>query len=490
MDRVGTFGYALDDPYIHLSIAETINSGSYGINVGEYTSPSSSIIFPLLVAAGLAIGLDTWTPLVLNVIPAVIIAAIFGMLLARALPDGRGGTSGWTWLLLPFVLVSTNAFALPYAGMEHTLHVLASLAIVVGLARMHPAEALPAYLIVGVLAAPLLRFEGLAMSGAALIAIGVSVHWRSAVALGLALVLMLGAYAAIMSGLGLPPLPSSVLVKSGPSAAAVEGGSNLFGEVLQSFRETLQSARGRPVFAGAILLLIASMVPRLGVPVRRVAAVVGIAALAHCVAGKWNGFHRYQIYLVASEMAALLLILGRIASPRIWPVLAVAAACLPTLKSYALTALSVPMAAENIHDQQYQMHRFATEFYPHAVAVNDLGWVSFRNDAYVLDLWGLGSEEMRRLTASGNRGPDTIRELARRYDTRFAMVFTGWFDGDLPPQWCHIATLTTIRITTPYADVDFYLAEPTHEAEMRDALEAFRPTLPERVSFAVHDCPA
>jgi hypothetical protein len=34
------------------------------------------------------------------------------------------------------------------------------------------------------------------------------------------------------------------------------------------------------------------------------------------------------------------------------------------------------------------VHRFAVE-YSEPVAVIDLGWVTYRNDEYVLDLWGL-----------------------------------------------------------------------------------------------------
>ena len=39
----GVLIYSLDDPYIHLALARTIQQGGYGINVGEWASPSSSI---------------------------------------------------------------------------------------------------------------------------------------------------------------------------------------------------------------------------------------------------------------------------------------------------------------------------------------------------------------------------------------------------------------------------------------------------------------
>ncbi len=48
----GKLMYALDDPYIHLSVSETIWNGGYGVNPGEFSSPSSSILFPFLLTIG------------------------------------------------------------------------------------------------------------------------------------------------------------------------------------------------------------------------------------------------------------------------------------------------------------------------------------------------------------------------------------------------------------------------------------------------------
>ena len=78
---------------------------------------------------------------------------------------------------------------------------------------------------------------------------------------------------------------------------------------------------------------------------------------------------------------------------------------------YLLVTTQTPAAALSIHEQQHQMHRFATRYFPHPVAVNDLGWVAYDNDQRVLDLWGLGSEAARRLTRQSGRTTDTLRQL-------------------------------------------------------------------------------
>jgi hypothetical protein len=52
----GAFGFSLDDPYIHLALASHILDGHYGINPNEAAAPSSSILFPFLVATLLKLG--------------------------------------------------------------------------------------------------------------------------------------------------------------------------------------------------------------------------------------------------------------------------------------------------------------------------------------------------------------------------------------------------------------------------------------------------
>ncbi|MHC2245266.1 hypothetical protein [Bradyrhizobium elkanii] len=46
----GRLIFTLDDPYIHLAVADHIRSGGYGVNASEVSSPSSSIIWPYLLA--------------------------------------------------------------------------------------------------------------------------------------------------------------------------------------------------------------------------------------------------------------------------------------------------------------------------------------------------------------------------------------------------------------------------------------------------------
>src|SRR5918998_1175737 len=62
----GAIFYTLDDPYIHLALAERIALGHYGINFGEVTAPSSSILWPFLLLPGVGTGWHVWLPLAIN----------------------------------------------------------------------------------------------------------------------------------------------------------------------------------------------------------------------------------------------------------------------------------------------------------------------------------------------------------------------------------------------------------------------------------------
>src|ERR1700722_4478646 len=60
--------YSLDDPYISLALGEQIAHGHYGINAAEASSPSSSILYPFLLAAFAWTPWQEFAPLVVNAI--------------------------------------------------------------------------------------------------------------------------------------------------------------------------------------------------------------------------------------------------------------------------------------------------------------------------------------------------------------------------------------------------------------------------------------
>ena len=87
----GHFYYSLDDPYIHLAVSEQIRALSYGLNPGELSTPSSSLLWPILLAVTAGTPIHESTPLVLNVSAAVLTAWLLLRLVRRIVGAGPRG---------------------------------------------------------------------------------------------------------------------------------------------------------------------------------------------------------------------------------------------------------------------------------------------------------------------------------------------------------------------------------------------------------------
>ncbi len=491
----GFLVYSLDDPYIHLSLAETILQGGYGVNQGEYASPSSSIIYPFLLAGALVIGPDNWMPLALNVIPMLAASWILAGVYWRYAVDTSVQSSVMVAIFaLPFLIYSLNMVALPMTGMEHPLHVLASLWIMIGVIAIAHGHGASWMLLGGIVLAPLVRFEGLALSLAALVALVACGHVRQALFAGGMLAVLLAIYVVFMTNLGLPVLPSSVMSKSAIAETAVDNG---FAGLLTTFKDTIWLGIARR--AGGLLLIAFALITLAlsGTSTSREGTVIGMVAgfaiFAHLLAGDYGWFGRYEIYVVSVALVALIYLYGpwlRTETDRIWfRIIGTAALILAVAVPYLRVQNDSANASENIFAQQYQMHRFSTEFFPYPVAINDLGYVSYQNDIHVLDLWGLGSEEARKTNRRGSFEVDAIRSLTSQSASIYAMIYQKLFNEAVPPEWCRIATLNTPKVTAASGEVDFYLIALDQEAEMQAALAAFAPTLPDVASLDVYDCP-
>jgi hypothetical protein len=120
------------------------------------------------------------------------------------------------------------------------------------------------------------------------------------------------------------------------------------------------------------------------------------------------------------------------------------------------------------------------------VAVNDLGWVAYKNDIFVLDLWGLGSEKSRQAAKAAGRTAEFMRDMTARSNAAYAMVYDDWFEV-VPPEWCRIAQLNTIKVTSASDKVAFYLIAMDRETEIRTALQAFEKVLPKGASLSRYE---
>ena len=153
------FEYPLDDVYIHLSMAAEIARGGYGVNAGEYASAASSPLYPVLLTLAPETELQRLLPLFWNIVGLCLSCILWALILARA-----GFSRAWATGLAIAGPIATGSFAAAFAGMEHSLHAAASLAIVYGMLRLVQSGTISAVLIAGIVLAPLFRFEGAALA--------------------------------------------------------------------------------------------------------------------------------------------------------------------------------------------------------------------------------------------------------------------------------------------------------------------------------------
>jgi len=149
-----------------------------------------------------------------------------------------------------------------------------------------------------------------------------------------------------------------------------------------------------------------------------------------------------------------------------------------------LTALS-PVSANNIYEQQYQMHRFIVDHVKQPVAVADLGFTSYRNDNYVFDLLGLGSEEAR--TAKPKADLTAIDKFVQARGIKFAIFYQNWWLVNKPAGWQCVGAMHLSRHkgSPARATMDFCATAPQYADELRGLLAEFRRDLPPRIGLDI-----
>lgn len=462
--NAGVFAYTLDDPYIHLALADNLWRGHYGVNAGEFSSPSSSILWPFLLAPFAARALGEYIPLLLNVLLSLATLALVARLAVRhfAALDLRH-SEGVAAAFVAFFVIATNMIGLVFNGMEHSAHVLSVAAVVAGLDELRTRGRIRALLVAGIVLGPLIRYEGLVISAAALAIVFVDGRRLPAVMLGVIVAATLGGFSLFLMALELAPLPNSVLAKS----IAADGG------LLQQL--FAQPERNKYVMRLLVLtlLVLAALAAR-----RRQWLPLLLAApvLVHLAVGRFGWYHRYEMYVIAWSLLALLInaaamrdLCGRRPSVRVAFVMVLLIAGFGIGKLLGKALMTLPHAASNIAEQHFLMRDIARA-HGGAVALNDIGVVAYRSPHYVLDLWGLASYEALQHRLRGD-DIDWVQAAVEQHSVQLAMVYDNWFP-EMPPSWRRVGELRLLHtLTSAGADrVTVYATQESAHEPVRSLL--------------------
>jgi hypothetical protein len=495
----GTFTYLLDDPYIHLSIARNLaQHGSYGVVPGVYESASSSPGWVALLTAlikAFPAG-AVWYPLALNLLAA-------GGVLALVLRGQRWLFQiGPAWLrLLAYVALPLALYlpALVLMGMEHTLHALLAVLLLLllrralerGLSRRELAAVAGVALLAGSI-----RYETLFLVGGAALALvvmpspaGVSGGFMARLRRPevwafllppIAVTLLLGA---INLHNGQYFLPNSVLAKSGLGA-----GKGLAGYIpsLSALPATLRSdlQMAGLFLAGAVYLAVR----------RRRGLESGLwltwiaATVLHVLYARFGWYDRYQGYLVITGTLLVLRSLPEVTLTRrrVGAALAITVlfGALPIFK--AKEQAGIARTAHSIYQHNTAMGRFlATAYAGKTVLVNDIGEVSWQHSAGgLVDIWALGSYDVLRAFREGRMNQAFVASLAARDGVQVAAVW-GALHRSIPDSWVEVARWSVAGTGRPDEVNDLVFYAPTAQTAdaLRQAMRSFAPTLPADVQL-------
>ncbi len=513
----GELVYGLDDAYIHMALARRlVQEGIWGLGDG-FASAVSSILWPLALALVYAIkGPDTLTPLILEFLGVLALMAYVHHVVHRDFPtlDRRHWPAG---LAILAIALAAPINALVLGGLEHIWHIVALLvvadrtAIAVALeedaAKQRRAERIL------VLVAPLLslvRFESLALVPLIGLLLLLRRRWLTALATviaALAPVLVLGLASLSQGGYF---WPNSLMLKTVRYAP----GSPIGIKLLAMTQRLLGLATEYPAFFALLLLAFFTFTLILvgtRKPFSRPAILLLCAlaqALAHALFGAFGWLFRYEAYVMALGVFAILYTVAWLLEhPKesglavslgtklgwwrssAWIGLIALAMPLPFL----LTARAVladnlaPMATRNIYEQQVQVARFLHQFYDQSnVALNDIGAISYFTDVRPFDLFGLGSNEVTRAKMEGRFQRGFIDAEASRRHLELAVVYDTWYDeyGGLPKSWIKVAEWEIYdNVVCGSPIVAFYATSRERAALLEKNLMEFTPSLPREVGW-------
>ncbi len=507
----GALVYAIDDPAIHLSIAQNlIHHGTWGVVPGEFQSASSSPLWTLAVAATSVVlpFAPALGPLLLNVVASIALLVLLASH-QRVLQPSRHRPADAV-AVVALVVVILFLPALTMLGMEHIAHTVLIVWAVVCFARRAVGDTggrawLP-YLLVAL--ATLTRFEtlfvvaGLVAAELAIVLPGWRPAGREDVTLGsqvrraagiaVAAVAPFVGFVLVNLAMGQGALPNSVLAKG-------QGVSGL-GEAF-ALDELHKRLTGDPLLAALAALTLALLLVgwRQGRRSTYGLVVLLVATVAHVALAQIGWYERYQAYLITLAVFVLLDVAAelvpaqrRAPTPHTPLVAGLLLSALLLSGTKIDLARQVPLAVADTYGQRYQAARFLERFYEgRPIATSELGYISLLHEGPITDVLGLGDFEVLEERRRTGQRPSAAywEQLARDRGFEVAVVYPATMLYDVPESWILAGSWKLDRevVTAWDPELDFYATSPEALAPLQAQLEAFASELPPGVTTTINE---
>jgi len=499
----GHFVYALDDAYIHMSMADNfVNYGHWATNKIEFASASSSPLWVLILSSVYAVfGENTPAPFILNLLFQFFAIAAAYYILRKFEIDKY-----LVPFLLAFILI-TPMPAMLFSGMEHSAQLAFTLVFVfIAIESLSSKETDNKKLIILLIAALLfagIRYEDMVLlSIMSLLFFFKGKRWL-ALMIFITGLMPLVIYGVISTSHGWLFIPNTLLLKSGlPEYTAV----GLVRFAFKAFRNITEPH----VF---VLLIIMAYLyifnlkryksfwdkKQLLLVVSAVTLIINMSIIEY----NHNGsFYRYEAYLIALSILAILISIYDLIphffaflnsfKHRIIKFAAIGflLVVITPLAVRAFTLFGIPHASMEYHNQQYQMAQFCKLYAKDMnIALNDIGMVNYYTENKVTDLLGLSDIEVAKQRLNRTYNTRFIEELGTKENVRLVICYEHWFDeyGGLPASWKKIAewTMNDYNFFLGNSTVAIYALNQNDESYLREKLKEYANKLPKSVSYEI-----
>jgi hypothetical protein len=475
--KLGHWYYPLDDAYIGMSLSKhLVRFGVWGTST-EFASASSTPGFAVsLMAIYKVFGFNEYIPIAIGMVCA------FGCIyVSDRLMRGSSVLLRSSVAVIVAVLVPLSTMVL--IGMEHALQIMLCLIFLelVLPCIVEKSEINWKVLIVAVLMVSV-RYEDLFVVAGACSLLLIQRRWRSLALLTGAAFFPVFAFGLYFRMHGGEWLPNSVLLKGGLSVyrlySLIQYGPHM---ILPMVAFTILAWRYRNRFdtrAGAA------------------AMITAVALWLHFALAGYGWVYRYEAYLIALAVLSLGMEFAERRFSFPFGVLVMFAAGLMCVHTLYAT-VTIPGRSRVFYSQQLQTMKLIRDMQV-PTAVNDLGASTYFTDVPILDLVGLGSQDVFEARYKQKYTTNNIRDLVSAHHIQIICVYDKWFSTrpfvpwggpPLPSEYILIAKLYS---PDPYRyasdDTVSYYAVAGAEQRLRTALEKLQPALPpwDSLSFQPH----
>ncbi|SFW90859.1 hypothetical protein [Chitinophaga sancti] len=494
----GIFSYSLDDPFIHMAIAKNIVlHNTWGVTKYEFASASSSILYPLVLAIFFKFfGVNIIAPFIINIIAAIIL-----IILIQKRYHKLGIPPIFQLLGLTGIIFLTPLAYIISTGMEHTLQILFCYLIIFSFADWITHEIkngnkkwkipLPLY-IYGMLVTSI-RYEGIFI----IITVCLILFFLGKIIpviiygfISVCPVLIYGFYSKLHGGFF---LPNSVILKSDNLSLSANSLVTFFTRIPEKLYYPHAMMHDLLIQKTLIILPLLYFLFKNKIPdktnIRYCIILITAITVTHLLFAKIDFSYRYESYLIVMCLVLVFCIIPyisfdfenfKINSSSIISIGLSVYLVIPFLERGFDSSSTIVPISKRYFNQNYSMAQFIHKYYDGVpIAVYDLGEVSyFNNNSYILDIGGLGNNEVAKSYHGGYYNYNFINNIVKEKDIKIAAVFDISIPSQIQSKWKKVATWHSLDFEIPHYDLQFYAVDSTYTANLLANLKNYEKVVP------------